>query len=74
MILIIFCPTYLRIISLPGLKESLAGHGVGMSDEKWFMNLMNVGNVGSASICTRSGRTHAFGETQKRRQDFVVCS
>ena len=35
---------------VPGLKESLAEKGVGVSDEKWFMNLANVGNVGSASI------------------------
>ena len=33
-----------------GLKESLKSTGVGISDEKWFMNLGRVGNVGSASI------------------------
>lgn len=35
---------------VPGLKESLKVNGVGVSDEKWFMNLAKVGNVGSASI------------------------
>jgi len=33
-----------------GLKESLKEKGVGIADEKWFMNLGRVGNVGSASI------------------------
>jgi len=33
-----------------GLKESLKENGVGIADEKWFMNLGKVGNVGSASI------------------------
>lgn len=33
-----------------GLKESLKATGVGIPDEKWFMNLGRVGNVGSASI------------------------
>lgn len=33
-----------------GLKKSLKEKGVGISDEKWFMNLGRVGNVGSASI------------------------
>lgn len=35
---------------VPGLKKSLEEKGVGVADEKWFMNLANVGNVGSASI------------------------
>lgn len=33
-----------------GLKKSLEENGVGVPDEKWFMNLGRVGNVGSASI------------------------
>jgi 3-oxoacyl-[acyl-carrier-protein] synthase-3 len=33
-----------------GLKKSLENKGIGVSDEKWFMNLDRVGNVGSASI------------------------
>ncbi len=33
-----------------GLKKSLEAKGVGVPDEKWFMNLDRVGNVGSASI------------------------
>jgi len=33
-----------------GLKKQLAAKGVGVADDKWFMNLGRVGNVGSASI------------------------
>ena len=33
-----------------GLKKALEEKGVGVPDEKWFMNLGRVGNVGSASI------------------------
>ncbi|SCY58867.1 beta-ketoacyl-ACP synthase III [Flavobacterium caeni] len=33
-----------------GLKKSLEENGVGVADDKWFMNLARVGNVGSASI------------------------
>jgi len=33
-----------------GLKKQLAAKGVGIADDKWFMNLGLVGNVGSASI------------------------
>lgn len=33
-----------------GLKKSLEEKGVGVADDKWFMNLARVGNVGSASI------------------------
>ncbi len=33
-----------------GLKAKLDKHGVAVDDDKWFMNLSNVGNVGSASI------------------------
>jgi 3-oxoacyl-[acyl-carrier-protein] synthase-3 len=33
-----------------GLKKSLAERGMVIPMEKWFMNLANVGNVGSASI------------------------
>ena len=33
-----------------GLKKQLTEKGVGVADDKWFMNLGRVGNVGSASI------------------------
>lgn len=33
-----------------GLKKQLTEKGVGIADDKWFMNLGRVGNVGSASI------------------------
>lgn len=32
------------------LRKSLAEKGINLPKEKWFMNLANVGNVGSASI------------------------
>ena len=33
-----------------GLKASFLQNGIEIPDEKWFMNLATVGNVGSASI------------------------
>jgi 3-oxoacyl-[acyl-carrier-protein] synthase-3 len=33
-----------------GLKNGLNEKGIVITDEKWFMNLLRVGNVGSASI------------------------
>ncbi len=33
-----------------GLKKGLNEKGIVLTDEKWFMNLLRVGNVGSASI------------------------
>jgi 3-oxoacyl-[acyl-carrier-protein] synthase-3 len=33
-----------------GLKKAFAANGINIPDEKWFMNLSKVGNVGSASI------------------------
>ena len=33
-----------------GLQDQLAEAGIVLEDEKWFMNLFKVGNVGSASI------------------------
>lgn len=33
-----------------GLKKALAEKGMDIADEKWFMNLSKVGNIGSASI------------------------
>lgn len=33
-----------------GLQNKLADAGIVLNDEKWFMNLTKVGNVGSASI------------------------
>jgi 3-oxoacyl-[acyl-carrier-protein] synthase III len=35
---------------IQGMKESLSNEGIDLPYEKWFMNLSNVGNVGSASI------------------------
>lgn len=45
-----FIPHVSSHFFVEGLKKSLEENNVGMADEKWFMNLARVGNVGSASI------------------------
>ncbi|MEA9413502.1 beta-ketoacyl-ACP synthase III [Flavobacterium sp. PL02] len=45
-----FIPHVSSHFFVEGLKKNLEENNVGIADEKWFMNLANVGNVGSASI------------------------
>jgi 3-oxoacyl-[acyl-carrier-protein] synthase-3 len=45
-----FMPHVSSNFFVEGLKKGLREQGIGMDDEKWFMNLSRVGNVGSASI------------------------
>lgn len=45
-----FIPHVSSNFFVEGLKKGLTERGIGMEDEKWFMNLSRVGNVGSASI------------------------
>lgn len=45
-----FMPHVSSNFFVEGLKKGLTEKGIGMADEKWFMNLSRVGNVGSASI------------------------
>ena len=45
-----FIPHVSSNFFVEGLKKGLHEKGIGMNDEKWFMNLSRVGNVGSASI------------------------
>ena len=45
-----FIPHVSSNFFVEGLKKGLNEKGIGMADEKWFMNLPRVGNVGSASI------------------------
>ncbi|GAA3761967.1 beta-ketoacyl-ACP synthase III [Flavobacterium ginsengiterrae] len=45
-----FIPHVSSNFFVEGLKKGLQEKGIGMNDEKWFMNLSRVGNVGSASI------------------------
>jgi len=45
-----FIPHVSSNFFVEGLKKGLTEKGIGMADEKWFMNLSRVGNVGSASI------------------------
>jgi 3-oxoacyl-[acyl-carrier-protein] synthase III len=45
-----FIPHVSSNFFVEGLKKGLTEKGIGMADEKWFMNLSKVGNVGSASI------------------------
>ena len=45
-----FLPHVSSHFFVEGLKKNLEENNVGIADEKWFMNLAHVGNVGSASI------------------------
>ncbi|MDP5198480.1 beta-ketoacyl-ACP synthase III [Flavobacterium sp. DG2-3] len=45
-----FIPHVSSNFFVEGLKKGLNERGIGMTDDKWFMNLSRVGNVGSASI------------------------
>lgn len=45
-----FLPHVSSNFFVEGLKKGLDEKGIVISDEKWFMNLLRVGNVGSASI------------------------
>ena len=45
-----FLPHVSSFYFVDGLQKSLADRGMNLPFEKWFMNLQNVGNVGSASI------------------------
>jgi 3-oxoacyl-[acyl-carrier-protein] synthase-3 len=45
-----FIPHVSSNFFVEGLKKGLNEKGIGMSDDKWFMNLSRIGNVGSASI------------------------
>ncbi len=45
-----FIPHVSSNFFVEGLKKGLNERGIGMNDDKWFMNLSRVGNVGSASI------------------------
>lgn len=45
-----FLPHVSSNFFVEGLKKGLDEKGIVITDEKWFMNLLRVGNVGSASI------------------------
>lgn len=45
-----FLPHVSSHFFVDGLKKGLNEKGIVITDEKWFMNLLRVGNVGSASI------------------------
>jgi 3-oxoacyl-[acyl-carrier-protein] synthase-3 len=45
-----FLPHVSSHFFVEGLKKGLNEKGIVIADEKWFMNLLKVGNVGSASI------------------------
>ncbi len=45
-----FLPHVSSHFFVEGLKNGLDKKGIVITDEKWFMNLLRVGNVGSASI------------------------
>jgi len=48
-----------------GLQEQLAEAGIVLEDEKWFMNLFKVGNVGAASIYLMLEELFNSGKLQK---------
>ena len=48
-----------------GLKTALAEKGICPADEKWFMNLQRVGNVGSASIYLALDELISSGKLEK---------
>lgn len=45
-----FLPHVSSYFFVEGLKKGLDEKGIVLTEEKWFMNLLRVGNVGSASI------------------------
>jgi len=45
-----FLPHVSSHFFVDGLKKGLNEKGIVLTDEKWFMNLLKVGNMGSASI------------------------
>ncbi|GGF25900.1 beta-ketoacyl-ACP synthase III [Flavobacterium limi] len=45
-----FLPHVSSYFFVEGLKKGLDEKGIILTEEKWFMNLLRVGNVGSASI------------------------
>ena len=45
-----FLPHVSSNFFVEGLRKGLIEKGVNIAEEKWFMNLLRVGNVGSASI------------------------
>ncbi|HEX9980519.1 MAG TPA: beta-ketoacyl-ACP synthase III [Flavobacterium sp.] len=55
-----------------GLKKSLSENGINPSDEKWFMNLSRVGNVGSASIYL--ALDELFNSGKLKKGDHVLLS
>ncbi|NMH27688.1 beta-ketoacyl-ACP synthase III [Flavobacterium silvaticum] len=48
-----------------GLKSAMSEKGICPADEKWFMNLQRVGNVGSASIYLALEELFNSGKLQK---------
>ena len=55
-----------------GLKRELESKGVGIPDEKWFMNLGRVGNVGSASIYL--ALEELFNSDKLKKGDRILLS
>ena len=55
-----------------GLKKSFAENGMVIPNEKWFMNLAQVGNVGSASIYLALNELMTSGKLKK--EDKILLS
>jgi len=67
-----FIPHVSSNFFVEGLKKGLNEKGIGMSDDKWFMNLSRVGNVGSASIYLALEELMGSGNLKKR--DKILLS
>ena len=55
-----------------GVAEGLRARGIDIPAEKWFMNLKEVGNVGSASIYLMLEQLMNSGKLKKR--DTILLS
>jgi 3-oxoacyl-[acyl-carrier-protein] synthase-3 len=60
-----FLPHVSSYFFVEGLHKSLAAKGMDIPMEKWFMNLANVGNVGSASIYLALEELMSSGKLKK---------
>jgi len=54
------------------LHDEMAAQGIGVPLDKWFVNLPQVGNVGSASIFLQLRDLLAGGHVQKGQQVLLM--
>ena len=66
-----FLPHVSSHFFVEGLKNGLNEKGIVLTDEKWFMNLLRVGNVGSASIYIAVEELMNSGQLKKGDRIFL---